>query len=87
MKNKKDLEELYGLYQDKIHSAILTEDISQIRKEIINKTEEIFMDLSKDKQDLIERILELEHERGALEDKEVFIFGFSLAIRLFVNGI
>ncbi len=87
MPNKKHIAELYSLYEDKMQDYIVTEEFSKLRREIINKTDILNKGLTDKQTDLLQEILELEHHKGALEDEQVFIFGFDLAIRLFLDGL
>ena len=87
MQNKKYIAELYHLYEDKMQSYIITKEVSKVRRKIIDKIDEMNKDLTNMQKDLLQQILELEHEREALDIKETFIYGFTLAIKLFLNGL
>lgn len=60
-----------------------TEETARLRKQIIQKTDELKKDLSLEQQDNLEYLFEIGNERTAEKLKEVFIFAFTLAIKLF----
>lgn len=87
MSNRKNIAELYKLYEDKMQDYIVTDEFSKLRREIINKTDTLNKDLTDEQKILMQDILELEHQKGALEDEQVFIYGYRLAIKLFLSGL
>lgn len=50
-------------------------------------TDEFNKSLSNEQQRTLQDLLELEHHRGALEDEQVFIYDYRLAIKLFLSGL
>lgn len=86
LKNE-NLEELYSLYEEKMQGLLLTKDVCDVRSLIIKKTKEININLTNEQKSLLQDLLELEHARGSLENKEIFIFAFSLAIKLIFAGL
>ena len=87
MENKKYISELYLLYESKMQSALQTQEIKDTRHQIIEITDELNKGLSQKQQIKLQELLELEHHREALEGEEIFIFGFSLAIKILINGL
>lgn len=61
-----------------------TEETARLRKQIINLTDEFKKELSLEQQENLYHLFEIENERNAEELKEVFIFAFTLAIKLLV---
>lgn len=60
-----------------------TEETARLRKQIIQKTDELKEGLSPEQQENLDYLFEIGNERNAEELKEVFIFAFTLAIKLF----
>ena len=87
MSNKKYISELYSLYEEELQPHIITDEFSKVRRLIINKTDELNKDLTDVQKDLLQEILELEHHKGALEDEQVFIYAFRLAVKLILGSL
>ena len=87
MSNKENISELYKLYESRMQPYIITEEITETRHQIIAMTDEFNKSLSDEQQIILQDLLELEHHRGALEDEQVFIYGFTLAIKLFLADL
>ena len=85
--NKEEIEKLYRLYEENIHRNITTPEVSKLVRQCIKETDELSKELSQEQAEKLEHLLESENERGAEESKEIFIYGFSLAIKLFVDGL
>ena len=64
-----------------------TEETSRLRKIIIKETDELEAELTEEQVNKLEHIFETINERDAEEMKEVFIYGFALATRLFTAGL
>lgn len=84
---KEHVRELYEFYEEKMQQEIITDELLKLGRKIIIKTDEFNEELSKEQQEKLEELLELEHERGAALDTEVFIYAFSLATQLFAEGL
>ena len=87
MENKKYLSELYSVYLDRMQSELQTKEIIDSRSQIISMTDELNKVLSIEQQEMLQNLLELENHHGSLEDKQVFMYAFSLAIRLVCDGL
>ena len=87
MSNKENISELYKLYESRMQPFLITEEITDTRHQIIAMTDEFNKSLSNEQQKLLQDLLELEHHRGALEDEQVFIYAFTLAIKLLLSGL
>ena len=87
MLNKENISELYKLYESRMQPFLITEEITETRHQIIAMTDEFNKSLSNEQQRTLQDLLELEHHRGALEDEQVFIYGYRLAIKLFLSGL
>ena len=60
-----------------------TEETARLRKQIIQKTDELKEGLSPEQQENLDYLFKIGNERNAEVLKEVFIFAFTLAIKLF----
>ncbi len=87
MENKKYIADLFSKYEDDMQHEIQTNDILKVHHELIDMTDEFNKELSEKQQQKLQDVLELEHSYGALESEQVFIFGFSLAIKLYTSGL
>lgn len=84
---KEYIRELYHLYESNMQTELETEEASEARRKIIKLTDELNEELTEQQQDKLQQLLELEHDRGALLDTEIFVYGYSLALKLFISGI
>lgn len=87
IRNKQELETLYRNYEADMQDDLETEETCRLRRKIIEATNDLKKELSKEQKDKLEHILELEHARGAELDKELFIWAFAFATRLFTAGL
>lgn len=85
MKEKKEIENLYLKYSNEILKD--DEETSSISKRLALKQDELLKTLNKEQLDLFNEVLELEAERGERVSKNNFIFSFSLATKLFTEGL
>ena len=85
MKEKKEIENLYLKYSNEILKD--DEEIASISKTLALKQDELLKTLTKEQVDLFNEILELQSERGEEVNKNTFIFSFSLATKLFTEGL
>ena len=87
MRNKAEIEKLYKLYEEEMQSEIETDETSRLRRIIIKETDELEAELTEEQVNKLEHIFETINERDAEEMKEVFIYGFALATRIFTAGL
>ena len=87
MRNKQEIENLYRNYEAEMQSELETEETSRLRRQIIKETDELEAELNEKQIKKLENIFETINERDAEEIKEVFIYGFALATRLFTAGL
>ena len=85
MKDKKEIENLYLKYSNEMLKD--NEEIASISKTLALKQDELLKTLTKEQEDLFNEILELQAERGGEVNKDIFIFAFSLATKLFTEGL
>ena len=87
MRNKAEIENLYRNYEAEMQDDLETEVTSRLRRQIIKETDELEAELNEKQIKKLEHIFETINERDAEEMKEVFIYGFALATRLFTAGL
>lgn len=87
MRNKAEIENLYRNYESEMQSELETEETSRLRRIIIKETDELESELTKEQVDKLEHIFETINERDDEEMKEVFIYSFALATRIFTAGL
>ena len=85
MYKKKEILELYNRYADKI--LVEDEEILEIKESLASKEEELLNTFSEDQKKIFNNFLELQNERNEMMNKNVFISGFSLATKLFSEGL
>ena len=87
MLNKECIADLFSKYEDDMQHHIQTKEVLKAHHKLIEMTDEFNKELSEEQQQKLQDVLEMEHKYGALETEQVFIYGFSLAINLFVSGL
>lgn len=87
IRNKQELETLYRNYEADMQDDLETEETSRLRRQIIELTDDLEKELTSEQARKLEHILETENERCGEEIKEVFIYGFALATRIFTAGL
>lgn len=85
MKDKETILKLYEMYIDKIYNNALKK--STISKELSDMGNQLNKSLTKEQQELFDEIIIGNHEQVELVNKEIFVSAFSLAIKLFVEGL
>lgn len=85
MKDKKEIENLYLKYSNEMLKD--NEEISSITNKLALKQDELLKTLTKEQANLFNEVLELQSERGERVSKNTFIFSFSLATKLFTEGL
>ena len=87
MRDKEELENLYRNYESEMQLDLETEEYSRLRRKIIEETDKLEKELTEEQVKKLEHIFETINERDDEEMKEVFIYGFALATRLFTAGL
>lgn len=85
MKNKEEIEELYNRYSDLILRE--DEDVLELTKALASKEEDLMSTFSEDQRKRFNQFIELQNERNENMNKNVFISGFSIATKLFTEGL
>ena len=85
MKEKKAILELYENYIDYIYER--TGPQNEIGTKILALEKELFADISQTKKEQIEQMSDLELQRHEALCKDIFVYGFSLATKLFTEGL
>lgn len=83
--SKESIEELFELHREKMYKK--TDEISEITKQIISNSDNLMEKLSEEDWKCVNEIMELQNVRSGMVQKEVFIYAFSLAIKLFAEGL
>lgn len=83
--SKENIEQLFELHKENMYKK--TDEISEITKQIIYNSENLMEDLSKEDWKCVNEIMELQNVRSGLIQKQVFVYAFSLATKLFTEGL
>lgn len=85
MKKKKQIQELYWKYREEMYHK--TDELSKISKDISTNYTKLCITLTKDEKKLLDNIQEHENIKSGIIELQVFEFAFSLATKLFVEGL
>lgn len=82
--NKKRIEELFNFYEEELYRN--TDENREFVNNILAVEEPFFESLNDIQKKQFEELTELQALNGAVTDKNVFAFGFKLAIELILEG-
>lgn len=83
--NKKTLEEIFKLYSDELYEN--TQTNRRLAKKIIKKEEEFYEQLTKEQKQVYEQLNDLQQLNYEETDKNIFIEGFRMAVRIMAECI
>lgn len=83
--SKENIKLLYDLYVERMYKN--TDEISKITKQIISSSDTLMEKLSKQDWKKVDEIMELQNIRCGMVQKEAFLYAFSLATKLFTEGL
>ena len=87
MANKQYISDLFAKYEDDMQQEIRTKNVLEVHHQLIMIIDEFNKELSEEQQKKLQEILELEHSYGALESEQIFIYAFSLAVKLILASV
>ena len=87
MLNKQYIAELFAKYEDDMQQEIRTKNVLEVHHQLIVKIDEFSKELSDEQKQKLEKTLELENIYGALEGEQIFIYAFSLAVKLILTSV
>ncbi len=82
---KEKIEELYYLYSNDMY--VMNDEIQAKTQEILKLDETLKKSISDEQSVILDKLIEVETERGELVDKNIFVYAFSLATQLFVESL
>lgn len=85
MKNKAEIESLYWKFREEMYHK--TDELSDLSKNISTKYNKLCITLTKDEKKLLDEMQEEENIKNGIIELQVFEFAFSLATKLFVEGL
>lgn len=85
MKNKQQIEKLYWKHREEMYHK--TDELSNLSKKISTKYNKLCKTLSKDEKKLLDKMQEEENIKSGIIELQVFEFAFSLATKLFAEGL
>ena len=83
--NKDKLQQLFELYEEDMYTNI--EKDSKLLRQIIELEENFTDTLTKEQQVEFEKISEIKNKYMGKTDKDIFIYAFTLAVRLIIESI
>ena len=83
--NKEQIESLYWKFREEMYHK--TDEITNISKNISTKYNKLCITLTKDEKNLLDEMQEEENIKSGIIELQVFEFAFSLATRLFAEGL
>ena len=86
MNNKKEIRKLYKLIEeDVLKSITYSKNYRYLSRSLLNQEALLSNSLGKSKSDILEKYVDLENDMSSLETEEAFVYGFTLASRLFID--
>lgn len=82
---KEQIESLYWKYREEMYHK--TEELSNLSKKISTEYNKLCITLTKDEKKLLDEMQEEENIKNGIIELQVFEFAFSLATKLFVEGL
>lgn len=82
--NKETIEELFNFYDEDLYRN--TEENKEFVNKILKLEEPFYESLTDNQKKEFEELIELHALNGAVTDKRIFIFAFSLAIKLILES-
>lgn len=82
--NKRRIDELFNFYEEELYSN--TDENRELVNKILKIEEPFYESLNDIQKKQFEELTELQALNGAVTDKNVFSFGFSLAIQLILES-
>lgn len=82
---KKEILKLFNLYSHEMYK--LTPEMKEIIELRNNDIEKLRPTLTDEQRKLLDNIINLESDERATENRQIFVFAFSLATRLFTEGL
>lgn len=84
--NKKELERLFEKYEADIYIETETKESKETLTKILDLEEKFYNRLSKEEQKEFDKISNLKREYEDEINKNIFIYGYKLAMRLMLEG-
>lgn len=85
MEDKETISKLYSMCKEDIYK-MKSQNI-EITKKIAEETDILYKNLTEEQIQIIDKINQYENERVEIINKEVFKYAFSLATKLFAEGL
>ena len=85
MENKEQIESLYWKYREEMYHK--TKELSNLSKKISTKYNKLCITLTKEEKKLLDEIQEENNIKSGIIELQVFEFAYSLATKLFVEGL
>lgn len=85
LKDRKTIIGLFENYSDDIYS--LDDKERELQIKVIEKEEAFTNTLTEQQKEQYEKVWELKNERNGRTDEKIFVYGFSLATKLILEGV
>jgi len=82
---KEQIESLYWKFREEMYHK--TDELSKLNKNILTKYNKLCETITKDEKKLLDKMQEEENIKSGIIELQVFEFAFSLATKLFVEGL
>lgn len=82
---KEQIESLYWKYREEMYHK--TDELSKLSKNISTKYNKLCETITKDEKKLLDKMQEEENIKSGIIELQVFEFAFSLATKLFIEGL
>lgn len=82
--NKETIEQLFNFYEEELYSN--TDENRAFVKEILEIEKTFYESLTDNQKKAFEKLVDLRSLNGAVTDKKIFVFAFSLAMQLVLES-
>lgn len=82
--NKETIEQLFNFYEEELYSN--TDENRAFVKEILEIEKPFYESLTDNQKKAFEELVDLRSLNGAVTDKKIFVFAFSLAMKLVLES-
>ncbi len=84
MENKETILQLYENYADEIYTMTVSK--LEVTKKIDEQESLLRKTLTKEQKEIINKLNDYENEKNEMVNQNTFVYGFSLATKLFLEG-
>ena len=85
MKDKETILKLFELYIDEVYER--TDEYEELSAQVLKYEDELYQELTEEQKPKFDKIIELENKLSDVTDKQCWVYAFSLATKLIIEGL